>query len=311
MRSAIPVRSAPAAVRQAIGQGRRLLAADLFDDAHSRRVARLKFVLPIIGGALLLLVIAWPRLAPMWERMRFAIPAIDLREARELRMLNPRYTGTDRENRPFVVTAAVGRQVPDRSDLMSLEQPRAEMKMHNGAVVVLTAATGIYQAQAHLLDLFGNVTVTRNDETRFTTDTARVDVAHNSAEGDDPVEGHGPSGDIKAKGFRISDNGETIVFVGQSDLLLKSVKTVGPQAEPPAVPAAVAAAASAVEASAKPLLARAAKAEPPARPKAEAPAKAKTAPPVLQRPAPQHAARHHQPAKGHHSTARAVAAKRE
>ena len=31
-------------------------------------------------------------------------------------MVNPRYAGTDRSNRPFVVTAAIGRQVPDRDD---------------------------------------------------------------------------------------------------------------------------------------------------------------------------------------------------
>jgi lipopolysaccharide export system protein LptC len=310
MRSAVPVRSIPRpGARDTIGQGRRPLAGDLLDNAHSRRVARLKFILPVIGAALLMLVVAWPRLAPLWERMRFAIPAIDLREARELRMLNPRYAGTDRENRPFVITAAVGRQVPDRSDLMSLEQPRAEMKMHNGAVVVLTAATGIYQSQTQLLDLFGDVTVTRDDATRFTSDTARVDVAHNTAQGDDPVEGHGPTGDIKAKGFRIFDNGGTIVFTGRSDLLLKSVKEAGVPTVPPAVPPAVAAAASAVEAVAKPLLAQAAKAEPPAKPAIKPPAKPKAAPSAHH--TAHHAEAHHRPAARHRAPVRPVAAKRD
>ena len=41
---------------------------------------------------------------------------------------------------------------------MSLERPRADMKMHAGADVVITAATGIYQSQTQLLDLFGEVT---------------------------------------------------------------------------------------------------------------------------------------------------------
>jgi len=97
------------------------------DNPYSRRVALLKRALPALGVLLLLLIAVWPRLAPIWERMRFAFPAIDLREARELRMLNPRYAGTDRLGRPYVVTAAVGHQVPDRQDLMSLEPARAEM----------------------------------------------------------------------------------------------------------------------------------------------------------------------------------------
>ena len=133
------------------------------DNRHSRRVALLKRVLPAIGVALLLLIAMWPRLAPLWERMRLAFPAIDLREARQLRMINPRYAGVDRLGRPFVVTAAVGRQVPDRQDLMSLEAPRADMKTHSGADVVVTAATGIYQSQAQLLDLFGEVTLVASE----------------------------------------------------------------------------------------------------------------------------------------------------
>ena len=191
------------------------------DNRHSRRVALLKRVLPAIGVALLLLIAVWPRLAPLWERMRLAFPAIDLREARQLRMLNPHYAGVDRLGRPFVVTAAIGRQVPDRQDLMSLEAPRADLKMHAGADVVVTAATGVYQSSAQLLDLFGQVTLVHQNGTRFVTDTARVDVANSTAEGADPVVGQGPSGDVNAAGFQILGKGETIMFTGKSDMLLR------------------------------------------------------------------------------------------
>ncbi len=230
-------------------------AGNLPSNRHSRRVALLKLLLPAIGLSLLLLVAVWPRLAPLLERMRIAFPAIDMRDARELRMLNPRYAGTDRQNRPFVVTASVGRQVPDRNDLMSLENPRADIKTGGGASVVVTAATGIYQSQAQLLDLFGDVTLTHENGTRLTTDTARIDVVHNSAQGDDPIEGHGPSGDVKARGFRIYDKGDDVIFTGQSDLTLRGAKVIGAKTEPPAVPPAVAKQAAAVEATAKPMLA--------------------------------------------------------
>jgi lipopolysaccharide export system protein LptC len=222
------------------------------DNPYSRRVALLKRMLPAIGVFLLLLIAVWPRLAPIWERMRFAFPAIDLREARELRMLNPRYAGTDRLGRPYVVTAAVGHQVPDRQDLMSLESPRADMKSHGGADIVLTADTGVYQSQAQLLDLFNNVMLVHQNGTRFVTKTARLDTAHNAGEGNDPVEGHGPSGDIKSQGFRIYDKGDTVVFTGKSDMLLKGAKVIAANAPPPpAVPPAVAATAARVEAQAK------------------------------------------------------------
>ncbi|MBV8507620.1 MAG: LPS export ABC transporter periplasmic protein LptC [Alphaproteobacteria bacterium] len=207
--------------------------------------------MPIIGVALLALVTIWPRVVPLLESVRFGFPVIDLREAHELRMLNPRYAGVDRENRPYVVTSAIGRQASDRDDLMSLERPRAEMTMHNGALVVVTAATAMYQSQAQLLDLFGDVNLVHENGTRFVTSTAHVDVAADTAGGNDPVSGHGPSGDITAQGFRVLDRGNMIVFTGKSNLLLKGTKpSAHPAATPPMLPAEVAETAAALEAAA-------------------------------------------------------------
>jgi LPS export ABC transporter protein LptC len=166
-------------------------------------------------------------------------------------MLNPRYAGVDRQNRPYVVTSAIGRQASNRDDLMSLERPRAEMTMRNGALVVVTAATAMYQSQAQLLDLFGDVNLVRDDGTRFVTNTAHVDVAADSAVGNDPVTGHGPSGDITAQGFRVVDRGNTIVFTGKSNLMLKGTKPIAqPAADPPTLPAEVTERAAALEAAA-------------------------------------------------------------
>ena len=228
------------------------------DNRHSRRVALLKRLLPAIGVALLLLIAMWPRLAPLWERMRLAFPAIDMREARQLRMVNPHYAGVDRLGRPFLVAAAVGRQVPDRQDLMSLEAPRADMKIHGDTDIVVTAATGIYQSPVQLLDLFGRVTLVHQNGTRFVTDTARVDVANSTAEGSDPVVGQGPSGDVNAAGFQILGKGETIIFTGKSDLLLRGAAPGTAKRAPASLPAPVVAIATQVEAEAKPVLAAAA-----------------------------------------------------
>jgi lipopolysaccharide export system protein LptC len=207
--------------------------------------------LPVIGVALLVLVAIWPRLGPLLESVRFGFPVIDLREAHELRMLNPRYAGVDRENRPYVVTSAIGRQASNRDDLMSLERPRAEMTMHSGALVVVTAATAMYQSQAQLLDLFGDVNLVHENGTRFVTNTAHVDVAADSAVGNEPVTGHGPSGDITGQGFRVVDKGNTLVFTGKSNLLLKGTKpSAHPAASPPTLPAEVAETAAMLEAAA-------------------------------------------------------------
>jgi lipopolysaccharide export system protein LptC len=219
-------------------------------DRYSRRVQLLKFLLPTIGLSLLLLVAAWPRMRAFLESVRFQPAAIDLRDARELQMRHPRYAGRDRHNRPYVVTATTGRQVPDRTDLLSLSEPRADLNLPHGATAVLTASTGIYQSQAQLLDLFRNVRLVHQDGMAFLTASAHVDLAHDSAEGSDPVEGHGPSGDITAAGFRVLSRGDTIIFTGRSDLMLKSVGSAVHPATPPRLPANVSRTATALESAA-------------------------------------------------------------
>jgi hypothetical protein len=174
--------------------------------------------------------------------------------------------------------------VPDRQDLMSLEAPRADVKTHAGADIVVTAATGIYQSPVQLLDLFGGVTLVHQNGTRFVTDTARVDVANSTAEGGDPVVGQGPSGDVNAAGFQILDKGDTIMFTGRSDMLLRGAAPATAKRAPAVLPAPIAAIAMRVEAEAKPVLAAARPAptaKPTAtvhRPAAAHPAHGKTAP---------------------------------
>lgn len=217
-------------------------------DHYSRLVALLKRLLPAVGVGLLLMVALWPRLSPLLDSMRAAVSLIDLREARDLKMINPRYAGTDRLNWPYVLTAAVGRQMPNRGDLMSLEKPRAVMIAH-GARVVLTAKTAIYQSQAQLLDLFDDVTLTHQNGTRFVTRRAHANLALSTADGDDPIEGHGPRGDVWGQGFRVRDRGDTIDFTGRSHAILKSTAAARPAPPPPALPPTVVEAAAAVEAA--------------------------------------------------------------
>jgi lipopolysaccharide export system protein LptC len=218
-------------------------------DRYSRRVALLKLLLPAVGLTLLLLVAAWPRLAALFQNVGVGFASIDLREARELKMVDPRYAGIDRQNRPYVLNAAIGRQMPDRTDLVSLERPRAKMATRHG-IIAVTAATGIYQSQAKLLDLFRRVAIVRQDGTRFSTSSAHVDFSENSAEGHDRVAGHGPWGAIIAQGFRILDKGDRVIFTGNADLVLRGATSSQRPASPPSLPQVVAAQAAAVEAAA-------------------------------------------------------------
>ena len=195
---------------------------------YSRFVAAMKLFLPAIAVALVMLVVTWPSIQESLEKLRPKLPRLDLSEARDLRMVNARYSGIDKHHRPYVLTADVARQMPNQNDLMSLEGPKADLTLTNGAWLVLSGDTGVYLSQGQLLDLFGNVTLFHDRGYELTTDTAHVDMASGTAEGHDAVQGQGVFGDVQSEGFRLLDHGQVIIFTGKAKLHL----TPRPVAEP-------------------------------------------------------------------------------
>ena len=197
----------PAPARAALGWRR-----------YSRFVHLTKLALPALALGLLLLVAAWPRVEGAFDAVHIAVPRIDLSDAADLHMVKARYTGLDRENRPFVITADIARQRPNLDDLITLERPKGDLTTQTGSWLELSGDTGFYQPQPQLLDLFGNVALYQDKGNEFHSTSAHIDMSAGTAEGDDPVTGQGPFGTVTAQGFRILDRGATIFFTGHAEL---------------------------------------------------------------------------------------------
>jgi lipopolysaccharide export system protein LptC len=135
--------------------------------------------------------------------------------------VNARYTGLDRHDRPFSVTADVARQTTANDELVSLETPKADLALESGAWVALTAETGLYHTQPKQVDLYGDVNLYHDKGMTFRTESATVDLEGGTAEGQEKVEGHGPSGEIESEGFRILDKGAVVIFTGRARMLLE------------------------------------------------------------------------------------------
>jgi lipopolysaccharide export system protein LptC len=193
---------------------------------YSRFVARAKFMLPLAAGAIILIMGIWPTLTTGIDRLTRHRTAVDPAFSRDFRMLNPRYTGLDKNQRPFTVTADSAREqgvnTSSGDALMALDGPKADVLSKEGAWVVVTGKTGIYQPQAHLLDLSGGVTLFHDKGYQFKTASARVDLQTSSAVGQDPISGGGPSGKASGAGFRMLQKGDIIVFTGKSHLVLNN-----------------------------------------------------------------------------------------
>ncbi|MCC7046969.1 MAG: LPS export ABC transporter periplasmic protein LptC [Alphaproteobacteria bacterium] len=221
--AAPPPRGAPGPGREPVGPARRpksrqVRAAVGF---HSRLVGFLKLTLPLIAGALVVMVAAWPHLYQREDRFKIGVSNINIEEAATVKMVKPRYTGIDAANRPYVLTADDAVQQATDSNVVELNLPKGDVTLSNGSWVALTGETGHFYKDLHILDLSGQVNMFHDAGYEFRTATARFDMAAGSAEGNDRVDGQGPFGSVVAEGFRVVDKGAVVHFLGKSRLVIR------------------------------------------------------------------------------------------
>lgn len=191
----------------------------------SRFVWLMRGVLPGAVLGLFTLLIAWPSLmvpdtrTPLGDAPRTK----DLASA-DANMLNPRYYGVDIDSRPYSVSADKAKNGDGTSGTVTLDKPRADTVLQDGAGVLLDADLGVYYHADQKIDLFGNVNVYHDRGYEIHTEEAHMDLAAGIAQGSTPVKGHGPAMQLEGEGFRITDRGRTIVITGSSRVILYPAK---------------------------------------------------------------------------------------
>jgi len=215
-----PAAPAPAGFHGRSGLMESLKQADQrsHSQLYSRFVSMMKFLLPLIALVVIALVIAWPHLDTSDLRFRIGFAALQLSDAEDPSMINPRYVGTDKSNQPFSLTADLARNLSGPGTRVELEMPKADITTEDGSWLVLTAENGVFARDDKKLNLAGKVNLFHDAGYEFRTERAAIDLATGSASGDDPVEGQGAFGHLTATGFHLIDKGRTIYFKGKSKL---------------------------------------------------------------------------------------------
>lgn len=188
--------------------------------AYSAMVGLMKLVLPSVALALIVLVIAWPRM--FTEEQRFTLETADVPFADIERptMLGARFQGTDDADRPVTITAASLAKDREQDRKVRLETPQADMTLQNGSWLTLTARDGLYDEDSKVLDLDGDVRVFHDGGFEMYADTAHVNIDTRYTYSTDPVTGQGPLGTIEAAGIEIHDGGRRIVFPGPARMVM-------------------------------------------------------------------------------------------
>lgn len=188
---------------------------------YSRFVGIMKIALPLAALCLMAVIVAWPTLRDQEQPM---VEALE-KQPDALQVTAPVLVGTDREDRPYSIAADRANQGPEGPHIVELTRPEGEIATPSGTRISLNADLGRFDRDSKQLHLMGDVRLSSDDGHHFATDDAYVDMDTQSAWGDEPVQGEGPAGKIEAEGFRIEDNGATVIFTGQSRAVLTGAAT--------------------------------------------------------------------------------------
>jgi lipopolysaccharide export system protein LptC len=182
-----------------------------------------KVLLPLGALSLLAAIVLWPEFERAGDSARLSFRRISRATPDAVRVVDPRYQGTDDQNRPYNVTAVEAAQ-QGSANIVDLEAPRADITLSGGAWMLVESRTGRYDRDSSLLDLSGDVTIWQDDGTLIQTEEALVDVKAGNAEGDSPIAAQGSFGTLTGDGFRLRDRGAVVVFTGNARAVLEGTK---------------------------------------------------------------------------------------
>lgn len=182
-------------------------------------IAILKRALPLAAFAVLALIVLWPEIAGLEDRVRVAYRKADGAVTDSARLVSPRYLGRDERGRPYELTADTAEQ-PSGSNTVALTKPVGDMTLEDGTWVQLQAVTGWFQRDSRVLDLEGEVALFHDAGYEIHTERARIDLDAGRAEGNDPVAAQGPPGTLDGTGFRLEEKGAVVIFTGPARMVL-------------------------------------------------------------------------------------------
>jgi lipopolysaccharide export system protein LptC len=179
-----------------------------------------KLVLPTVATLAILLLIFWSQSNLQESRFRIDVTELAPEDIENMKMVNLRFDGMDKQNRPFSITADTASQNKDIEGVIDLIEPRADITMEDGAWVAMTAGAGQYDRDGDGLELGGGVNVFHDKGFEMSTEQVDVDLANGTTSSSTATTGQGPAGFLNAAGFRLENDGDRVFLTGPAQLNL-------------------------------------------------------------------------------------------
>ncbi|WP_165188259.1 LPS export ABC transporter periplasmic protein LptC [Caulobacter soli] len=177
---------------------------------HRPSVRALRTILPTIALGTAVAIIGQGAIRAM--AIKPAAPAA----AAPLRMDNPRFTGTLKDGRAFLITATSATRDLNNADQVFLKNPQLTRGYGSEAPTHVISKDGAYQEEKGSLLLTGDVKVDNGQGYQFASQKALIDTHTGDLVGGAAVEGAGPNnGAVRADDYSVSDKGDRVLFKGR------------------------------------------------------------------------------------------------
>lgn len=186
-------------------------AARLAADRHSRRVRRLKILLPVTAVVIVLVIVA---VAWVQSRLQGRLDVKNVLFSKDgLTMVEPHLSG-HAKGRAYDVSAQRAFQNIQNPKIIGLEGVDGRIEMADGNWTKIESAKGLYDGTRERLTLDGAVTVTTSSGWRATSEHADADLTNGHVSTDTRLRIAGRNGSIEADGIDVTDGGHRIRFSG-------------------------------------------------------------------------------------------------
>jgi lipopolysaccharide export system protein LptC len=186
-------------------------STDIFDEdrRYGNYVRLMKMVLPSLSALLVVFLLLYPLFTT--AETGFTLDFAELQEHDDtIRMVAPHYAGTDKKGRMFEIKAESAYQNAVDTELVYLDLVSADVNLPSGGWMALDSLGGIYQPEADLLDLSGQVNIFSDIGYEVHSRTLSVDMEQGIATSKEQVHGQGPFGVFESGGMELDMDGNYI-----------------------------------------------------------------------------------------------------
>jgi lipopolysaccharide export system protein LptC len=175
---------------------------------HDSVIRIAKYALPVLGFALLLMLVVSP-----FERkgdVSFILDKKQVDRAEErMKIESARYAGEDKDGRRFVITANEAIQPTSDQPIVNIDGMQARLDLERGAVA-MAALKGMYDLDRKLVRVVGPIHVAGPDNYALKTRDVTVDFANKMMVSDGPVSGTMRLGEFSAGRMRTDLDSRTV-----------------------------------------------------------------------------------------------------